>query len=55
MPIHHHHLGPQLGSKQLAPGQYQVPFSFTLPHTLPGVFAEEEGFNGSDNYRSVAR
>lgn len=36
---------------QIAPGQYQVPFSFTLPHSLPGVFAEEEGFNGSDNYR----
>ncbi len=44
---------PLLTSPQniLSPGQYQIPFSFTLPYSLPGVFPEEEGINGSETYR----
>ena len=35
----------------LQPGQYEIPFSFSLPASLPGTFPEEEGMNGSETYR----
>lgn len=35
----------------LQPGQYQIPFTFTLPYSLPGVFKEEQGVNGSESYK----
>jgi hypothetical protein len=34
-------MGPAHGS--LMPGQYQIPFSFTLAPGLPGVFYQEAG------------
>ncbi|EWM25732.1 Arrestin-like protein [Nannochloropsis gaditana] len=35
----------------LGPGQYQIPFSFALPDSLPGTLPEEEGVSGSESYR----
>ena len=35
----------------LQPGQYQIPFSFSLPASLPGTYPEEEGMRGCETYR----
>lgn len=39
----------QAGSLQ--PGQYQIPFIFSLPASLPGTYPEEEGMRGGETYR----